>query len=72
MMFLTQEEIREATGLEQPSAQERLLRSWGLTVFRNRANKVMLAREAYVRWQLGERPERIQKTPQVKLFSKAA
>lgn len=53
--FLTDEELRELTGLEQPAAQERLLRSWGLSVYRNRANKVKLSREALARWQLGER-----------------
>jgi len=65
--FLTPAEVALLTGLEQPAAQERLLRAWGLTVFRNRANRIMLSREALVRWQLGERPEKARKQPQVKL-----
>lgn len=65
--FLDEAEIVELTGLEQPAAQERLLRAWGLIVFRNKANKVKLSREALVRLQLGERPERARKDPQVKL-----
>lgn len=69
--FLTEAEIVEFTGLEQPAAQERLLRSWGLTVFRNRANKVKLSRETLTRWQLGERSEKARKQPQVKLLKAA-
>lgn len=70
-VFLSPEELADLTSLEQPAAQERLLRSWGLTVFRNRANRVMLSREALVRWQLGERPERTQQAPRVKLLKAA-
>lgn len=65
-MFLTPDELRDLTGLEQPAAQERLLRSWGLSVFRNRANRVMLAKEALTRWQLGERMTK-EKEPQLRL-----
>lgn len=54
-MFLTPDELHDLTGLVNPAAQERLLRSWGISVFRNRANRVMLSREALTRWQLGER-----------------
>ena len=54
-MFLTPEELHDLTGLVKPAAQERLLRSWGISVFRNRANRVMLSREALTRWQLGEK-----------------
>lgn len=71
-LFLEPDEIKDLTGLEQPAAQERVLRAWGLTVFRNRANRIMLSREALVRWQLGERPERADRAPQVKLLRKAA
>lgn len=69
--FLTTAEIVELTGLEQPAAQERLLRRWGLTVFRNRANKVKLSRETLTRWQLGERSGKANKQPQVKLLKAA-
>ena len=65
-MFMTEEEIREATGLTCPAAQERLLRSWGLNVFRNRANKLKLSREAYTRWQLGEKAKN-EPEPRLKL-----
>jgi hypothetical protein len=66
--ILPQEEIQEMTGLTQPAAQEKLLRAWGLVVFRNRANKVILSREAFIRWQLGERAQRAEKAPRVKLL----
>ncbi|MDO9227132.1 MAG: DUF4224 domain-containing protein [Pseudomonadota bacterium] len=65
-MFLTPEELSSLTGLDQPAAQERLLREWGLTVFRNRANRVMLDREALTRWQLGVRMQQ-DKEPKVRL-----
>lgn len=53
--FFSEDELVEITGLTNPAAQERLLRSWGLNVYRNRANKVKLAKEAFIRWQLGEK-----------------
>jgi len=71
-MFLTQAEIAELTGLTQPAAQERALQEMGLTAWRNPANRVILAREALVRWQLGERTsQRAVKEPQVKIRSHA-
>lgn len=66
--ILEASEIEAITGLDQPAAQERLLRKLGLAVFRNKANKVILTREALVRWQLGERPERKAKSPRVKML----
>lgn len=51
--FFSQEELAELTGLVKPSAQERLLQKWGLRVWRNASNRVMLLREAYTQWQLG-------------------
>ncbi len=66
--ILEPSEIETITGLDQPAAQERLLRKLGLAVFRNKANKVILTREALVRWQLGERPGRKTKGPQVKML----
>lgn len=55
-MFLTETEVAALTGATQPATQERILREWGLTVYRSRTNKVMVSREAVIRWQLGERP----------------
>ena len=69
--ILSQAEIQARTGLKQPAAQEKLLREWGLVVFRNRANQVILSREAFIRWQLGERPPRQDKAPKVKLLRQA-
>lgn len=67
-MFLTPDELRDLTGCVKPASQERRLREMGLTVHRNAANRVMLAREALVRWQLGERGDkRPAKEPQVRL-----
>jgi hypothetical protein len=66
-MFLDPQEIRDLTGLEQPAAQERLLRSWGLTVFRNRANRVMLAREALTQFQIGVRLTKESPEPRLRL-----
>jgi hypothetical protein len=65
-LFLTQDELLELTGLEQPAAQERLLRSWGLTVLRNRANRVVLTRDALTQWQLGVRMHQ-EKEPKLRL-----
>lgn len=56
-MFLTDAELAELTGLRQPAAQARTLREWGLTVYLSKANRVMVSREALVRWQLGERSQ---------------
>ncbi len=56
-MFLTDEELAALTGSPQPATQERVLREWGLNVTRNRANKVMLTREALTRHQLGQKTE---------------
>ena len=52
--IFSEDELRQITGHDQPAAQERLLVSMGLRVFRNAANRVILSREAFVRWQLGE------------------
>lgn len=59
-------ELKQLTGLEQPAAQERLLRSWGLNVFRNKANRVMLSKEAYRQHQLGVKAQQ-NKEPKVRL-----
>lgn len=66
-MFLSDAEVSDLTGATQPAAQERILREWGLTVYRSRANKVMVSREAVVRWQLGERPEKARREPVLRL-----
>ncbi len=66
-LFFSDEEIVEITGLTNPTAQERLLRSWGLNVYRNRANKVKLAKEAFIRWQLGEKIKK-ESEPQLKFL----
>lgn len=67
-MFLDPDEIATLTGSSQPAAQERILREWGLNVTRNRLNRVMLSREAYVRWQLGERAT-VKREPVLRLQS---
>lgn len=66
-LFLSAAELVAYTGLDQPAAQERLLREWGFTVYRNRDNKVMLAREAVVRRQIGEQPSAGKQEPQLVL-----
>lgn len=66
-MFCTAAEIEHLTGSPQPAAQERILREWGLTVTRNRLNRVILTRDALVRWQLGERPEKAKKEPVLRI-----
>lgn len=66
-MFLTESELADLTGATQPAAQERILREWGLTVYRSRANKVMVSREAVIRWQLGERSVRAGREPVVRM-----
>lgn len=66
-MFLTEQEVADLTGATQPAAQERILWGWGLTVHRSRANRVMVSREALVRWQLGERPEGSKREPRLRL-----
>jgi len=66
-MFLTESEIIEATGCTQPAAQERWFRDRGLNVHRNRTNEVRVSREAYVRWQLGEKPTKASHEPTLRL-----
>lgn len=66
-MFLTDSELRELTGAIQPATQERILREWGLTVFRSRTNRVMVSREAVVRWQLGERTDKVKREPVLRM-----
>lgn len=52
--LLTSAEIQAITGSPQPAKQERFLSGLGLRVCRNSRNEVVLAREAFIRWQLGE------------------
>mgnify|MGYP002335843858 CR=1 FL=1 len=52
--LLTPAEIETITGSPQPAKQERFLSGLGLRVCRNGRNEVILAREAFIRWQLGE------------------
>lgn len=51
--ILTPAEIQAITGSPQPAKQERFLSGLGLRVCRNSRNEVVLAREAFIRWQLG-------------------
>ena len=56
-LFLTDEEVARLTGSQQAATQERILvDEMGLRAFRNRAGRVMVTREALIRWQLGEKP----------------
>lgn len=66
-MFLSAQEVADLTGATQPATQERILREWGLTVYRSRANKVVVSREAVVRWQLGEKPDKARREPVLRL-----
>lgn len=51
--FFSPEEIKEITGLELPSSQEKFLKKLGLNVTRNKANRVILSRDAFLQFQLG-------------------
>ena len=67
-LHLTEAEVIEATGCSQPAAQERWFRDRGLMVHRNQRNEVKVALEAYVRWQLGEKPvDKNKREPQLRL-----
>lgn len=66
-MFLSAQEVADLTGATQPATQERILREWGLTVYRSRANKVVVSREAVVRWQLGKKPDKARREPVLRL-----
>lgn len=63
---MSEAEIKSITGLDQPAAQEQMLTAMGLRVFRNRANKVVLIREAFVRWQLGDKVQAPQNEPKLR------
>lgn len=67
--FFSQDELAEITGLVKPSAQERLLQKWGLRVWRNASNRVILLREAYTQWQLGATIATANTKPEPKLRS---
>ena len=56
--ILSEEEIRRITGSNQPAAQERAFAEMGIRAHRNRLNQVIVAREALIRWQLGERTQK--------------
>jgi hypothetical protein len=60
------DEIEAITGLTQPAAQEEFLVSMGLRAFRNKANRVVLAREVFCRWQLGAKVQTEQHEPQLR------
>lgn len=66
-MHLSEAEVIEATGCTQPAAQERWFTTRGLNVHRSRDNKVRVSREAYVRWQLGEKPVRAGRDPVMRM-----
>lgn len=66
-LHLTEAEVIEATGCTQPAAQERWFRKRGLNVSRNNGNKVKVSREAYVRWQLGEKLAKAPREPMLRL-----
>lgn len=65
--FLTDAEVERLTGSAQPATQARVLADMGLVVRPNRANRVIVAREAIVRLQLGERPEGRKREPRLRL-----
>lgn len=65
--FLTEEELIDFTGAAQPATQERVLQEMGLNVKRNRLNRVKLAREALIRFQLGEKVK-MEKEPELRLL----
>lgn len=60
------DEIKAITGLDQPAAQERWLNEKGLRAFRNRDNKVVLSREAFIRWQLGDKVKQAEPEPRLR------
>lgn len=66
-MFLTAEELAEATGCTQPAAQEKWFQDHGLNVYRNRLNQVKVARDAFVRWQLGEKAVAVKREPVLRM-----
>ena len=68
-MFLTEAEVIKATGCIQPAAQENWFLEHGLNAYRNRNNEVIVAREAYVRWQLGEKPAKAVREPMLKMLA---
>lgn len=66
-MYLSEDELIEATGCTQPAAQERWFTKRGLNVHRSRTNKLRVSREAYVRWQLGEKLAKAPREPMLRL-----
>lgn len=66
--FLTQAELIALTGAQRASLQAEVLRAMGLNVWPNRAGKIMLAREALVRCQLGSE-ERVEPEPKVRMVA---
>lgn len=68
LLFLSEQEIRELTGSTQRATQFKRLVEMGLHPLRANGGPVMLAREALIRWQLGERPERqSRREPQLRI-----
>lgn len=67
---LTPAEIEEITGLTQPAAQLRRLRSWGLPAQLRPDNTVSLGRAHYERWQTGDAERNIER-PKVRLIRAA-
>lgn len=65
--LLSEAEIRRITGRERPATQERFfVEKLGIRAHRNGLNEVIVSREAYVRWQLGERPAAAKPRPRLR------